>query len=186
MTDRPTDPARGYGTTARVLHWLVAALIVPMIGVGLLMVRPGLERPLGDALYLFHKNVGSLLIVLVALRLVWRLTHPPAALPTAMPAWQRRAAGLSHGALYALMVVMPVSGYVRVRAGGFPIEALDAMGLPALIPRSKALADAASSLHQAAGWALIAVLALHVGAAAHHALIRRDGIWRRIWPPRAR
>ena len=183
MTDRPTDPARGYGTTARVLHWLVAALIVPMIAVGLLMVRPGLERALGDALYLFHKNVGSLLIVLVALRLVWRLTHPPAPLPAAMPPWQRRAAGLSHGALYALMVV---SGYVRVRAGSFPIEALDAMGLPALIPRSKALADAASSLHQAAGWALIAVLALHVAAALNHALIRRDGIWRRIWPPRAR
>lgn len=186
MTDRSGTPARGHGTTARVLHWLVAALILPMIAVGLLMVRPGLGRALGDALYLFHKNVGSLLILLIALRLVWRLTHPPAALPAAMPAWQRRAAGLSHGALYALMVVMPLSGYVRVRAGGFPIEALDALGLPTLIPRSRALADAASSLHQAAGWALIALLALHVAAALHHALIRRDGIWQRIWPPRAR
>lgn len=176
----------GYGTTARMLHWLVAALVLAMIPVGLLMVQDGLDRGLGDALYLFHKNVGSLLIAIIALRLVWRLTHSPAPLPATMPAWQRRAAGLSHLALYALMVVMPLSGYVRVRAGGFPIEGLDALGLPTLIPRSKPLADAASSLHALAAWALIAVLALHVGAALHHALIRRDGIWGRMWPPRAR
>lgn len=182
MDHRPA----GYGTTARMLHWLVAALILAMIPVGLLMVQDGLDRGLGDALYLFHKNVGSLLIVIIALRLVWRLTHPPAPLPATMPDWQRRVAGLSHLALYGLMVVMPLSGYVRVRAGGFPIEGLDALGLPTLVPRSKPLADAASSLHELAAWALMAVLALHVGAALHHALIRRDGVWARMWPPRAR
>ena len=76
MDHRPA----GYGTTARMLHWLVAALILAMIPVGLLMVQDGLDRGLGDALYLFHKNVGSLLIVIIAVRLVWRLTHPPAPL----------------------------------------------------------------------------------------------------------
>jgi cytochrome b561 len=182
MDHRPA----GYGTTARMLHWLVAALILAMIPVGLLMVQDGLDRSLGDALYLFHKNVGSLLIVIIALRLVWRLTHPPAPLSATMPDWQRRVAGLSHLALYGLMIVMPLSGYVRVRAGGFPIEGLDALGLPTLVPRSKPLADAASSLHELAAWALMAVLALHVGAALHHALIRRDGVWARMWPPRAR
>lgn len=182
MDHRPA----GYGTTARMLHWLVAALILAMIPVGLLMVQDGLDRSLGDALYLFHKNVGSLLIVIIALRLVWRLTHPPAPLSATMPDWQRRVAGLSHLALYGLMIVMPLSGYVRVRAGGFPIEGLDALGLPTLVPRSKPLADAASSLHELAAWALMAVLALHVGAALHHALVRRDGVWARMWPPRAR
>ena len=90
MDHRPA----GYGTTARMLHWLVAALILAMIPVGLLMVQDGLDRGLGDALYLFHKNVGSLLIVIIAVRLVWRLTHPPAPLPATMPGWQRRVAGL--------------------------------------------------------------------------------------------
>ncbi|WP_373946408.1 cytochrome b [Paracoccus marcusii] len=182
MDHRPA----GYGTTARMLHWLVAALILAMIPVGLLMVQDRLDRGLGDALYLFHKNVGSLLIVIIALRLVWRLTHPPAPLPATMPDWQQRVAGLSHLALYGLMIVMPLSGYVRVRAGGFPIEGLDALGLPTLVPRSKPLADAASSLHELAAWALMGVLALHVGAALHHALIRRDGVWARMWPLRAR
>lgn len=177
---------RGYGTTARTLHWLVAALIVLMIPAGAVMVREGLDRDIRDALFLFHKNVGSLLIALVALRLVWRLTHWPTPLPVAIPGWQRAAAGASHLALYALMVIMPLSGYVRVRAGGFPIEALDAMGLPPLVPRSEALASAASTLHGVAAWALLAVLAVHVAAALNHALIRRDGIWQRMWPPRAR
>lgn len=177
------DGRRGYGTTARVLHWLVALAILLMIPAGLIMVREGLDRGLRDALFLFHKNVGAGLIAVVALRLVWRLTHPPAPLPAAMPPWQRRVAGLSHLMLYALMVVMPLSGYVRVRAGGFPIEALDRLGLPALVPRSEPLAQAASRLHEVSAWLLVAVLALHVGAALHHALIRRDGIWSRIWPP---
>lgn len=177
------DRRAGYDTTARLLHWLVALLILLMIPAGLVMVRDGVDRAVGDALFVFHKNVGTLLIGIVALRLVWRLTRGAPPLPATMPRWQRRAAHLSHLTLYGLMAVMPVSGYVRVRAGGFPIEALDAMGLPPLVPRSEALAQAASALHAAAAWALMAVITLHVAAALHHALVRRDGVWGRIWPP---
>jgi len=78
---------------------------------------------------------------------------------------------------------MPLSGYIRVRAGGFPIEALDALGLPTLIPRSDALAEAAKAVHETAGALLIIVLMLHIAAALHHALLLRDGIWSRISPP---
>lgn len=176
---------RGYGTTARVLHWVVAVAVLAMIPAGLIMVQDGLDRGLQDTLFIFHKNLGSILILVIALRVVWRITHPAPPLPAALPAWQRLAARASHVALYVLMVVLPLSGYVRVRAGGFPIEGLDALGLPPLVGRSKPLAEAASTLHALAAFALIAVLALHLGAALHHALIRRDGVWGRIWPLRA-
>lgn len=175
----------GYGTTARMLHWVVAAAVLAMIPAGLIMVRDGLDRGLQDALFIFHKNLGSLLIPVIALRVAWRIAHPAPPLPSTLPAWQRTAAHGSHVALYVLMVVLPLSGYVRVRAGGFPIEGLDAMGLPTLVGHSKSLAEAAGTLHEWAAYALIAVLALHLGAALNHALIRRDNIWRRIWPPRA-
>ncbi|MBM3604085.1 MAG: cytochrome b [Alphaproteobacteria bacterium] len=179
------DGGSGYDTTARVLHWLVAVLVLLMAAAGLTMIREGIGRGLQDLLYIFHKNVGTALIVIVALRLFWRLTHGAPPLPVSVPPWQRLAARLSHWALYGLLIIMPLSGYVRVRAGGFPVEALDALGLPTLVPRSRSLAEAASSVHAVAATTLIAVVALHVAAALHHALIRRDGVWQRMWPPRA-
>lgn len=175
---------RSYGTTARVLHWLVAVIVLLMIPAGLIMVQDGLPRPLQDALFLFHKNIGVMLFLIVLVRVWWRIAHPAPALPDDIPHWQRRAAGLSHLALYAFLILMPLSGYIRVRAGGFPIEALDAAGIPTLVPESKALATAASQLHEIAGFALIAMLATHLGAALYHALIRRDGVWSRMWPLR--
>ena len=85
-------------------------------------------------------------------------------------------------ALYTLLVIMAVSGYVRVRAGGFPIEMLDALGVPTLVPRSDALAQAAKTLHANARFPLAALIVLHVGAGLKH-LLARDGVFGRIWPP---
>lgn len=174
---------RGYGRMSRRLHWIVAAAVVPMILAGLVMTTEGLPRALGNALFLFHKNLGVILVPVILLRLVWRLTHPAPPLPDPMPRWQRIAARLSHGALYALLVILPVSGFVRVRAGGFPIELLDALGAGPWLAKSETLANTAQTLHHRAGILLILVLAVHVAAAAHHALIRRDGVWQRMWPP---
>lgn len=173
----------GYGTARRVLHWIVAGLVLPMIVVGLVMVQPGWPRAVQNTLFILHKNVGSLLLILVLLRVFVALRGPAPALPATLPAWQRTAARLSHAALYLLLIVMPLSGYIRVRAGGFPIEALDRLGLPTLVPRSDSLADVAKTIHDLGGTALIAVLIAHIGAALYHALILRDGIWSRIWPP---
>jgi cytochrome b561 len=100
-----------------------------------------------------------------------------------VPGWQQRISGLSHGALYVLLVVVPLAGYVRVRAGGFPIESLDSLGISTFIPRSKALAETAQSVHYFGGLAIAAIIALHIGAALHHGLIKRDGIFSRMWPP---
>lgn len=174
----------GYGRLSRRLHWIVAAAVIPMIFAGLVMTTEGLPRALGNALFLFHKNLGVILIPVILLRLVWRLTHPAPPLPPQLPRWQRLAARVSHVALYALLVILPLSGFVRVRAGGFPIEMLDALGAGPWLPRSDQLAELAQTLHHRAAFLLIAVLAIHVAAAAHHALIRRDGVWQRMWPPR--
>ncbi len=172
----------GYDRPARALHWIIALAVLAMIPAGLVMIRDGIPRGLQDTLFIFHKNTGTLILLAMLVRAAWRAAHPPPPRP-ALPRWQARAATLNHAALYVLLVVMPVSGYVRVRAGGFPIEALDAMGLPGLVPRSDALAEAAQSVHYVAAWALIAAVALHVAAALHHGIVRRDGIVARMWPP---
>ena len=175
--------ASGYRLPARLLHWLMAALVLATIPAGFLMVQSGLDRSLQNALFVFHKNVGVLLLLLVLARIAYRLARPPVPLPPALPAWQHRVSGLVHGALYALLVVMPLAGYVRVKAGGFPIETLDALGVPSLVPRSDALAATAKTVHYFGGLAITALILLHVAAALHHGIVRRDGVLDRMWPP---
>jgi cytochrome b561 len=172
-----------YRTPARLFHWGMAALVLLMIPAGLVMVQEGLGRSLQNRLFIFHKNVGVLLLILVALRLLYRWRVPAPPLPEGLPGWQRRAAGASHGLLYVLLFAMPVAGYVRVKAGGFPIESLDALGVPALVPRSDALASAAQTAHYFGGYAIAALIAVHVAGALHHAVLRRDGVFSRMWPP---
>lgn len=174
---------QGYARPARIYHWLVAALVLLMIPAGLIMIREGLPRPVQDTLFIFHKNTGLIVFLLMLARVVYRLRHPAPPLPEGIAPWQRRAAELTHLGLYVLLILLPISGYLRVRLARFPIESLDALGVPPLVPKNEALAGFFQSLHQACAFLLILMLALHIGAALQHALIRRDGVWARIWPP---
>lgn len=180
-----TIPASSYRPPARWLHWIMALLVLLTIPAGMLMVQEGISRPLQNTLFVFHKNVGVLLGLLVVIRLVYRWRSPPPPEPAHLPAWQARIAGLTHTLLYALLVIMPIAGYVRVKAGGFPIESLDAIGLPALVPRSDALAEVAKSIHFYGGVAIAILVAMHIGAALHHGIIKRDGVFSRMWPRKA-
>lgn len=172
-----------YSPPARAIHWIMAILILLTIPAGLVMVQPGLDRGVQNALFLYHKNVGVLLLLLVVARLAWRVYSPPPELPAGMPGWQARIAGLTHAALYGLLIVLPIAGYIRVRAGGFPVESLDALGVPAMVPRSDALAETAKRVHYIAGLSIAAVVAMHVGAALFHGIVKRDGVFSRMWPP---
>jgi cytochrome b561 len=178
-----TTPTHGYRTPARLLHWVMAILILLMIAAGFLMIQEGLARSTQNTLFIFHKNIGVLVMLLVIARLFYRWRNPPVLEPAPMPAWQESIAKLTHVALYVLLIIMPIAGYVRVRAGGFPIEALDAAGIPGFVPRSDELAAFAKTVHYFGAFALAGLVAMHIGAAAFHGLVRRDGIFTRMWPP---
>jgi len=127
-----------------------------------------------------HKSIGITLAALVVLRLLWRLGHPGPSLPGTLPRMQRIAAAGTHWALYACMLVMPLSGYLGSSFSGYPIKyfgsALPHWGWE--WPAAKAFL---SGVHLAAAWLLAALIALHVVAALWHAL-RRDGLSSRMWP----
>lgn len=185
MTATPAAPRpAGYRPVAKALHWATALLVLLTYPAGVAMVQEGLARGTQDALFIFHKNVGPAILALVLARLLYRLRHPPPPLPPSVPPVQARAAHLTHWGLYAALIVMGISGYVRVKAGGFPIEALDALGLPSLVPRSDPLAAAAKAVHHWTRLALGLLVLLHVGAAALHGLVLRDGVVARMWPGR--
>lgn len=174
-----TSTAR-YKPLAKAFHWLTALLVLLTIPAAVIMLTPGIERSLQDPLFAFHKNIGVVILVLTALRLAYRLVNPPPPLPASLPAWQRHAASLTHWLLYGLLLAMAISGYIRVTAGGFPLEVFDRMGLPRPVPRSDALAETAKSIHAALRYPLIALIIVHIGAALNHAMIKRDGVFQRM------
>jgi cytochrome b561 len=171
-----------YGVVSRGFHWLTVLLVFTMIPVGLIMTQD-LPRSIQNPLFILHKGLGVVVLVVVALRLGWRAFNPPPPLPAAIPAPQRLAAAATHAGLYALLMVMAVSGYVRVTAGGFPIELLVAFGVPPLLAENEPLAETAKAVHAAAAFALIGLVSVHVAAASYHGIVRRDGVFSRMWPP---
>lgn len=172
----------GYGDVSRLFHWATVALVAVMIPVGLIMTQE-IPRETRDVLFILHKGLGPVVLVVVVLRLAWRLFNPPPPLPASVPRLQARLAGLVHAGLYALLLTMAISGYVRVVAGGFPIELLDALGIPPLLSRNEWVAGLAKAVHATAKYGLMALIAAHVGAAAWHGLVRKDGVFQRMWPP---
>lgn len=174
--------AVAYKPLAKAFHWLTALLVLLTIPAALVMLTPGIERSLQDPLFLFHKNVGVVLLVLVAMRLAYRLLNPPPPLPQAMHPLQRFVAEATHWLLYGLLLAMAVSGFIRVAAGGFPIELFDRFGIRNLVPRSDDLAATAKQAHALLRFPLIALIVLHIGAAFYHGLVKRDGIVRRMLP----
>jgi cytochrome b561 len=172
----------GYGTVARLLHWTVALLVVLQIPAGIAMTSEPLAA-WADPLYIFHKGSGAVLLVLVLARAVWRLTHPAPPFPDFMPPLEQRIAGATHATIYVVLVVMVVSGYVRTVGDGFPIELLDALGIPPLLTDVPRLAHVMLVVHQFAAVALVALVAVHVSAVLRHRLIDGHPILERMWPP---
>lgn len=184
-TSGTTHAGAGYGTVARLLHWITVVLVLAMMPVGMIMQREGLDRATQDLLFIFHKNFGVLVLVLVLFRLIWRAFNPPPPLPASVPDWQAELSSWVHRGLYVMLVFMAVTGYVRVTAGGFPIEFLDWLGMPRL-PRMEGLAELAKSAHFLGKFLLLALILLHVAGALGHAIVKRDGVMQRMWPPVAR
>lgn len=174
-----------FGTGARLFHWSIAFFVVIQIPVGIAMTSEPLAD-FADPLFIVHKGLGVVLLVLVFGRIVWRATHPRPPFPDDMPPLERKIAHSTHVAIYALLVVMVVSGYVRTVGDDYPIELLDAVGIPTLLPSMPDVAAVMLVVHQFTVVGLIALMAVHIGAVLQHHLIQEDGTLDRMWPPIAR
>ena len=169
-----------YGSVARGLHWLTAVLVLSAIPGGILLMRlpPGRTQ---DLVFDLHRSVGFVVLVLVVIRLLWRLGHPAPPLPASVPRWQGFAAGVVHWLLYGLLIVQPVIGWLATNAYGAAIPIFWLFHLPALIGKDEALSKILFGAHTAVGLILSGAVALHIAAALHHALVLKDGTLRRMW-----
>jgi cytochrome b561 len=161
---------------ARVLHWLMAVLILSMLFIGVGMVASVSERH--EWLIRIHKPLGIAILVLAVVRLIVRLRNPPPPLPADLPAIQKFAAHASHWVLYALMLILPLVGWAMLSAGGYPVMLSESLRLPPIFPVSATAFAILRHAHALLAILLFLTFLAHLGAALYHGLIRRDGVLR--------
>lgn len=181
MSLRNTDDR--YGAVARALHWgmflVIAAMCLAVEARGWLPK----DDPLRGGLMFFHKSCGVLVFGLVWARLAWRAANPVPALP-AGPGWQHLAAHAGHLALYALMIGMPVTGYLTSAWAGRAVPFFGLFELPLAVDANEALGHTVKEIHEAGATVLYIVVAVHVAAALWHHFVQKDTVLTRMLPQR--
>lgn len=172
-----------YTDTAKVLHWLIALLIIGLFTLGQYMSDLSMS-PRKLQLYSWHKWFGVTVFLLVLIRLGWRLTHQPPALPAQMPKLQRIASHIGHTALYVLMLAIPVSGWLMSSAKGYQTVWFGVLPLPDLLGKDKQLGDMLAELHGALNGLMMFIVVVHALAALKHHFIDRDDVLKRMLPSR--
>ncbi len=174
------NSASRYGWPHQLIHWLMAVAIIGMFTVGLYME----DLPLGPdklKLYGLHKSVGSILLAAVVLRYFWRIINPVPSL-SHMTKMEGLGAHLGHYALYALMLALPVSGWLMSSAAGFPVSVFGWFTLPDLIAPDRNTAALLQEVHELLAFAIILTAAGHALAALYHHFIKQDTVLRRMLP----
>lgn len=175
-----------YGSTAKAFHWVIVALLAVQLPLGWLM--PDIHRGMTPGLAMsLHISIGTTVLVLIVLRLLWRLTHPVAP-DSELPSWQRVTSELVHWLLYIVVLLTTLSGWLFASARGWAIYLWGAVPLPRLVAQGSPVGRSLGGLHETLSWALLILIGVHVAAAFVHLLVYRDGIMQRMLPtaPRPR
>ena len=170
-----------YTAVAKLLHWGMAVLILGLLALGFVMTDMPLS-PEKLQYYSWHKWAGVTVFVLVWLRLLWRITHPAPAYPSSMSPLVRGMAHAGHAALYGLMIIIPLSGWLLSSAKGVQTVWFGVLPLPDLLEKDKALGHLLHEVHEALNFLLLFLLAGHVVAALKHHWIDKDDILKRMLP----
>lgn len=168
---------------ARLLHWLIVLLVLTQFVIAILMPDVGPNTVPGTLINL-HFSFGVLILVVMAVRFLFRLLYPvPLDMPGS-PLWERCAARATHLAFYFILLVGPFLGWASASAHKLPVDVFGIFLLPDVAPEKARWALTAGDVHSYMMWALLALIALHVAAALYHHFLRRDGVLRRMLPVR--
>ena len=175
MTDRLE-----YGTTAKVFHWVIVALLSVQYPLGWLMpdIHRGMQPGAGMT---FHISIGLVILTLIVLRFVWRLMHPVAP-DSSLPPWQRVTSEAAHWLLYLLVLATTITGWLFASFRGWSVSFFYLVRMPMLASNNAAAGKAIDGLHQVMEWTLLVVIGIHVVAALTHLFIYRDRVMQRMLP----
>jgi len=174
--------ASGYGAVAKILHWLIVALLVAQFTVAWTMPDVG-RGTRNEGLITVHLSLGAFILVVVIIRLAWRLTHPVPLLTDEVPPWQHRAAQAIHALLYAILVALPVMGWANANARGWD-AVIFGISFPKIMATRSGLGMALGDIHQVTAIVLLVVVGLHALAALYHHFVLRDRVLLRMLPER--
>jgi cytochrome b561 len=164
------------------LHWLSAILILALLAVGFFMTSATLGAATQFDLYQWHKTFGFVLLLLTVMRVFARTLTASPAPPADMAPWERRAAGATHFAFYAVLLIVAFAGWLRVSSAIIPIP-INFFGLtkiPNLVGPDEAFSERMAFFHEASAWLLLALLALHTAAALKHHYFNEDNVLTRM------
>ena len=177
-------PARNtshdFGWVSRIIHWAMALLILGLLPLGLYIAN---TQPSLSTLWLFglHKSLGMAALVLVGVRLIWhRITPPPPIPPDGLNSWQHHLALATRISLYALMLVVPLSGWGASAASGPDVVIFGKITLPRIAPTSETLEASGFLVHRLATRLLMVCLLLHIAGALYHQFILQDRLLARM------
>jgi len=170
-----------YTAIAKLFHWGMALVIAGLVALGFVMTDMPMS-PEKLQYYSWHKWAGVSVFVLVWLRLGWRMIKPPPAYPDTMSVLMQRLAHLGHAALYGLMIIIPVSGWLLSSAKGVQTVWFGVLPLPDLVEKDKELGHLLHEVHESLNFVLLIILSGHMAAALKHHWVDRDDILKRMLP----
>jgi cytochrome b561 len=170
-----------YSGTAIGLHWLLAILITLTTAIGWRMMWIE-HQPGSGQLFDLHKSIGLIIAALVALRVLWRLTHRPEPRPMGA-AWEANLASVTHALLYVLIVALPITGYLGASYSKAGVQWFG-IATPRWTAPDHDTAEQFFTVHGVLLWTLVPLVVLHVAGALKHLLIDKDGTFGRMWPAR--
>ena len=173
-----------YTTTAKLLHWLVASLVVVQFVLANLGERAEDADNIACELALFanHRSVGITILALIIIRLLWRWRNPPPPLPETVPQWQLMASRVSHYSLYGILLVMPISGWLMTSAADVSVSWFGLVELPDFVSPDHERHEFFEGIHKLLAKLLFVIASLHILAALKHGLFDKDGVLQRMLP----
>ncbi len=172
-----------YSSLNQAIHWITALGMVAMLPLAWTMTALPDHDPHAGVLFTAHKTIGMLILALTVFRLAWRWIDRPPALPARVAAWDRWVAYATYVLLYAVLLVMPISGYAMGAGGEHPLKLFGVVPVPMILPHSKAIGELADNVHAYTQWAVYALIVLHLLGVAFHLIWGRDGVLGRMLPP---
>ena len=175
------EPEQRYDPVARMLHWLVVLMLLVQYSTEFILPYV-LPQSDDDAIAAWHLSIGPTILLVMLLRIMWRLTHPVPKAPSDLSVAFRLLSRATHWLFYAFLIVIPLLGWVSASAGGAKVYLAGVILLPSVAAKNKPDADFVGGVHGTLALVLMGLITLHVAGALYHGIVKRDRVVQRMLP----